>query len=311
MEYRTFYSDFSSEQLEKHNKLFWAIPPRWGDDASTFLRTLRESGGAGVLSILPVLGCLASSEYSSGFFLAKEHLARLAGIDQKTVEQARVALTEQRLASARVAERHGRWLLKWTVSSELAAKNEERSESTYFYFSHQLLYGGNWAMMSATLRAIYIAAATQARTFFMEKDRYWLVEELMGQRTLPDIDLCSQRGKGIRLASVSASRLGELLGITADAIRRNLISIKHPEDWTTLTGPAAVCEYMPLRVYPTRQGSFLFHFRDHAPHWPWSILNRHDRKRLDECELPWLLQSLPDASQSPSIDLACEGVING
>jgi hypothetical protein len=138
--------------------------------------------------------------------------------------------------------------------------------------------GGHWAMLRPIAREVYLAAAMHARRVSLASSPH------LGQIacTAPTNDLwqAAQLDDGhTRFAVMSTNELRRATGRSAAAIHEAINSLKHPSIWQCSPNCAAVMRFHPIWVYPARRGgSRIFHFRDHAVHWPWDVLNAPTRQ---------------------------------
>jgi hypothetical protein len=91
---RCHRDEFTQEEFDRRAREFAAIPSRWatgapGPDGTVGLRLadLWDAGGAGLVSVLPLLVRVAAGTITDGFALSREELSRLAGCDPKSVDR--------------------------------------------------------------------------------------------------------------------------------------------------------------------------------------------------------------------------------
>jgi hypothetical protein len=312
---------FTEEQYNRYATTFWMLPRAWGGDVpakawgggvsleqsialiksagdTPVIAFLRHLGGAGLVSILPILGWLAGLE-KERWALSAEELSRLCNVDTGSIRRARAALGPACGLSATPVsytdQRHGRRLLHWQVPSCFAAVQTVRAagldREPYFFFSHRLIHGGQWAMLSAVQRAVYLAVATCAYATHGWADP--LNEPLVSGVVLPGTPLDDMRRSQLvyeehtlRVACVSYANIARISGYSPNAVKVAVRGFKHPAVWSRSTNDPRVLEYRPIWVYPTLDnGALLYHFRDHVRPWPWDVLNTPDRDSLCQAEL--------------------------
>lgn len=277
--YRSKRNKFTPEELKKHSAHFWAMPSAWGQ-AGGMLASVWKTGGSGAVSILPVLGQFAKSGFRDDLVLSVEEIARLAGVDPATAARGGKALVEIGLVEdSYVAPHFGNPVTRWILSPQLAFPLEGGAPD-YFYFSSRLLYGGNWARLTSVQRAVYLAIGAQARAYDAEPtDNQLLNAVLPSQVSRLDFSRCfdtsaaDSRERFLRLAAVSFSDLAASTGICKSALHVAVNGLKHPAVWPDAEGDPRTLVYQPLGVYRTTHGILLYHLRDHAPPWPWEMLN--------------------------------------
>lgn len=297
--YRCMRSGFTLREYVKYRETaFWPLPTIWGDpNHPPMLAMLKREGGTGLLSVLPWLGRIAASPDYQPWAIAAEELARLCGVDPKSVRRARDVLQRMKLASTETRLRNGARLLHWTVRSELAARAFRRGEKGvrygslpaygmqgdegfrdgYFYFSFAMLYGGHWSALDPVQRAVYLAAATKARVHRDEPNDDWVTRDLLvAGVSLADLEAGWRWGRQeYRLACVSYSELARISGYGVSALKNAVQGLKHPSIWPDSSVDAAALHHAPLWVYPTRGGrALVYHFRDHADPWPSAVENK-------------------------------------
>jgi hypothetical protein len=257
------------------------MPPSMGDlGSNSLLASLRKGGGAGAVSMLPVLGPWVNSDFKDGLMLSKEEVARLSGVDVGSVRRGTQALMMHGLVTgAATAYQHGKTVTVWRLSPSLASptSNAERTKD-YFYFASTLLHGGNWAQLTHVQRALYLAVGSQAKTFPEPvADNKLLAAALAAhacQQDLLDCYAADPEHPHLRLALLSFTELSAISGISKTALHKAVNAFKRPDSWPRVDGDAAALLHAPLAVYPTDGGSLVYHLRDHAPPWPWDELNR-------------------------------------
>jgi hypothetical protein len=144
----------------------------------------------------------------------------------------------------------------------------------YFYFSGRLVFGGNWARLTAVQRAIYLGVATRARRFDQPPaDNDLLRYALPAEVDRGDLLASFEAGQGqgtLRLAILSYKELSDVTGISTSALKEAVRLLKRREGWGTAGGDEEQLIHAPITAYPTDGGSLLYHFRDHAPPW-WGL----------------------------------------
>lgn len=278
MTYRCRRNAFTQGQYELYANSFWAVPSDWAN--TNRFADFWKAGGLGLISVLPVLGQYAHSTFASELFLSKEEIARLAGLDSGTVTVAQDGLDYLGLAKGSHTLFLGERSTVWHLSQHLAApRTADRFVPDYFYFSSRLIYGGNWAKLRPVQRALYLAIGVSARSYdALPTETHPLYVE-----TRRDIEHCYDELRRhhtrapelpwLRLVSLPISRLVRMTGISRSAIQRALQAMKHPDVWPDARNDAAALRHCPLGIYPSRGSQYVFHLRDHAPHWPWEQLN--------------------------------------
>jgi len=278
---------FSESQFQQHIKKFWAIPSQWRQAEHGYrLAELRRAGGDGVFCLLPILGSIAGLDRRHNYGLSIDRIAQLTGADPKSIQHARRAVEEAGLATASIGHWMGKRFTHWDVSQALLGlRADEESDAPesqrrpdYFYFPLRLVYGGTWALMPHRAKALYLGAALHASRFIDSVKKIWILEYLRDGVCLTDFERAhaySAAGapgtQGLRIACVSYAELSRVTGVSKDTLMKAASELKHPDDWQGVATDAHALEYMPLRVYPTREGNALMYlFRDHAPHLPWS-----------------------------------------
>lgn len=297
-------AQFTGAQYTRYEQSFWPMPTRWATLSESRLAHLWRRGGAGAVSILPILGQFANSDFADALWLSFEELARLGGVSAKTAAAARRVLKHCGLAEAETGVRNGKRAAKWKLSPRLAVpKDASPEDGAYFYFAARLIYGGNWRQLTPVQRALYLAVGAQARTFHQRPADNGLLRSMLSPDVeLTDFDLCydftnsangpdAQSPEGwLRLAYLSIRELSLITGIAESAVHRAVAGLKHPHNWPGSQANPEALRYCPLAVYPTTGGSLIYHLRDHAPHWPFEVLNESRRPRMREVPL----ESIPD-----------------
>jgi hypothetical protein len=272
---------FTEDEFDRNRKWFYPMPSEWGDPESPdpMLARVWREGGAGAISLLPVLGQYAHWRFRGNAVLSKEKLARLAGVDPATVAKAGKALDRLGLATPSTGLYQGKRVTTWELKPSLAvARPGGRLARNYFHFSAAVVHGGHWAKLTKVQRAIYLAVGAKSRLIKHWKDVANHFRAVMPKDvSLADVRLAHEYGNdigGVRVTHLSYAELQRLTGIGVSALKEAVRLLKHPANWTgSLNDPSAL-RYSPLAVYPTFDGySLLYHLRDHVPHWPWNIVN--------------------------------------
>lgn len=288
MRCRAYRPEFTEREFNRHSSMFWRMPRAWGladSTGTTSLRHLYEVGGIGAVSLVPILGRYATWEKSNALALSQEECSRLAGCDADTLHHGANALSTLGLATRSLQMRHGRKVTVWNVNPAMAAPS---ADDAYFRYSSRLIYGGNWSRLSGTQRALYLGAATRART---TPDSVHVTDYL--DRLLPrtvdrsdllaafavDAGTSNDRAAGdpsqryFRSAIVSVAELHDITGLSESAIHVAANAFKRAEILANSKTDDASVMYSPLAVYPTTGGrANLYVFRDHADHWPWDLV---------------------------------------
>jgi hypothetical protein len=311
MLYRCFRATFNEADYQKYKTSFWAVAAAWANGNPPPLARWRKLAGDGVASVLPLIGRMACAERRHDFAFSIQEIARLGGADPGTVEKVRNMFAAEGIATTRVKldEIWGQWLTHWSINSALCADRTPDS----FFFHIRLLYGGIWAMMPAALRTIYLAAATKASVFHQPTE-HWLYRDVLR----PGVETCDiRRGYelvgGGRFALVSHGEISRICGVTPATVSKVAQCLKQPDVWPGSTMSRALIEYMPVWVYPTRGRTLLYHFRDHVPAWPWSVLQHQNHHSLSDADLTALLPAIPEYHIRPAdvVAIAPEGTDNG
>jgi hypothetical protein len=311
---------FGQDQYDTYAGAFWTLPASWGStepgdwpevpligdrdqiSGETILSKLKTLGGAGMHSLLPVLGWISALDIAEkGWAISAQELSRLVGLDRGTVTSVARAMEPTGLVTAETLNRRGQRLLHWYVQQLHAWETPKSGYKLphYFYFDHRIIHGGQWRVMRPVQRAAYLAVATQAHVHKEPPRDNYLVRELIAQHVpLSDLERCrseAPRPNELRLACVSYADIARISGYSANAMKAAVRAFKHPALWPGVQNDPRVMEHTPLWVYPTPNGnSLLYHFRDHAPHWPWDVLNAGSGIRLNPSELAFgLLKALP------------------
>ena len=271
MAYRCRRNQFTEQEYETSGATFWPIPMDLGDQ----LADLWDAGGVGAISLLPLLGLWANAKSVEWVHLPKEKAARLAGTSAKSVARAARILQERGLAESSLGSYGGRRFTQWNVSPGLAVPmgGDQRSSEPYFYFSARLIYGGAWSKLTAVQRLLYLALATQAHTYGKQEAQKWLKYLLYPGTSEGDLWAGFDQSPPLRLVACSYSALEHLTGVARSSLKAAVAGLKHPDVWPTAPTDPATLQFAPLSVYPSDGGSLIYHFRDHAEHWPWEVLN--------------------------------------
>jgi hypothetical protein len=276
--YRCMRSEFTLHDFEAFKKAFWLMPTSWRGPGTPILADLKHSGGAAAVSILPWLGRIAASPETHPWPMSAEELARVCGVDPKSIRYARKVLQKKGYLSTVIRQRHGVYLLHWKVDERLVASSSDRK--AYFFFSFRILYGGHWAVMSAAQRAVYLAAGTLASVHREEISENHYCRFIARRRAISFDDIEASRLAGragekeYRLAFASYAELSRISGYNISTVMRAVRGFKHPRFWKNSTVDADALSHCPVWVYPTPQGnSLLYHFRDHVRPWPWAVEN--------------------------------------
>lgn len=263
---------FSEERLEKRREWHWRMNPAWGAVQSepTVLSELWRAARAGACSILPVLGQSAHNRRSGGYNLSMQEVAVLAGVDPETARNGARILEDRKLVKTSLGHRYKNTVTVWDLQADLAAP---RGSKEYFYFSSSLLYGQNWARMSAPQRQLYLVLGANACTYKSRKrfDNYLnaMLPDEVDQWDLKKAPQSAERGEYLRLASISKPDLERASGLRASTISKAIAGFKHPKIWASAEPDAESVEHMPVWVYPSRgNGTLIYHLRDHVAPWP-------------------------------------------
>ena len=241
------------------------MPGAWGIEGSTTLSRLWELGGTGAVSVLPVLGQYAPLRMGKNLLLSKQEIARLAGIDPTTVGVAANVMSGLGLLQSEISISRSMSLTKWRLSESLFAAGDREAQD-YFSFRARLVHGGNWSMLSAIQRLLYLAIATQARKYeeaFCDNKLMALLPE-----DCPRHDLASAYAQDgwVRLAMASYSQIGRIAGLAQSSVAKAVSQFRADRN-------SEEASHIPLAVYTGLDGINIYHFRDHASHWPWDSLN--------------------------------------
>ena len=296
---------FTVEEYERHARHFAKVPARWKDsDAPGSLAALREHGGAGLVAIVPFLlyGYHAYATKGQPFICSQEKLSRLCKVSVESVAHARAGGTRLGLFTAAPERYKGQDVVTWRFDVSDAhpfasPPGTGAGRDTHcFYFPLTLVYGGQWARLSRTQQALYLAVGLYARPYSESFDRIALIDDIAPGTPLDDIAACAawvadanarddatgrattdRRRHAVRLACVSQSELARTTGLHVNALSKHLRALRAPGPWPGTGGEwpswwradeQADAEYAPLRVYPSASGgSQIYHLRDHAPPW--------------------------------------------
>jgi hypothetical protein len=274
---------------------------------------VRQEGGAGAIAILPFLGWIAGLNFGRNWAASAEELSRLTGVNRGSISKARAAFGRLGLAKAEVQNRRGVLLLHWTASPLLlpepnAERNVEQYDE-YFYCSLRLFHGGHWAVLSKVQKAVYLAAATLAIVHTDAPETNYLVRDVLADNApLSDMLAGYRHAEATRhpvighactrFACASFADLSRVSGYRLTAVKDAVRGFKHPDVWPGCGNDARALEHTPVWVYPTRNGhSLLYHFRDHAAHWPWAVLDAPFGAQREPNELARSLPSVPPLAQ--------------
>jgi hypothetical protein len=279
---RAFRADFTEAEFERHKTFFWPIPASWGHPECELLRRLWADGGVGAISSLPVLGRYVHMEATVP--LSLEECARLAGCNVSSIRRGAAALKNAGLSALKLGRRHGQTLTLWTPTPALAASMVAgKLDSNSFRFSSALVYSGTWSMLTGVQRAVYIAVATKAHSFTVEKLRDFLDDVVLDGVDRRDIDdAISVAGIGaaapeprFRAASVSVAEVSHIAGVSQSAVHEAINGFRWGEN-----GMSADASHLPLATYAAAPGrSNVFFFRDHATRLPLDVVNIGRRSR--------------------------------
>jgi hypothetical protein len=277
--YRCYRNEFNETQFNQHRHSFWAMPTAWTQAGGQgMLASLWRAGGAGAIAILPILGQYAHSDGAGSWILSKEELARLSGLDPKTVAYGATVLAAHGLVSQDSAIRFGKRTTLWDLRAVAAPRSESGFGSEYFYFSSRLIYGGNWARLTPTQQAVYLAVGSQARTFVEAPVNNPLLQIHLAYGTsLLDFQRCYEQDSArrwLRLACLSGETISVVSGVSLSAVKNAIKGFKHPAIWPNTTNDRDWLQRSPLGVYRGNGGALIYHLRDHASHWPWVELNQ-------------------------------------
>ena len=257
------------------------------------LAELIRAGGVGVAALLPQLGILARPRDGQLFAQSIEEMARLGGVSPKTAAKARDAMEALGLVTYSVENRRGTVLHHWAPSSELHAADPKRGrfDKEYFYFPARWLYGGNWARCTPVQREVFLALATNAFAVAASPAEQWVLrDEMHPDAPRIDVERCWEYADGIeprvlRFAIASLSELCERTGRHLSAVHAAIAGWKHPSVWHGSRNDPQALRHALIGVYPSASGSLVYHIRDHAPAWAWSVLNETTRRRA-KCAKP-------------------------
>jgi hypothetical protein len=293
MRHICYRNEFTAKLYEQYQSASWLIKSEWGQRESGFPfaklhRADSEQGcpaaGSSLLSVLPMLGMIAGLDCREEYALSIEELGHLSGVGSAAVRTVMRALELRGCVRTWVAKRRGKWLTHWSVTPKLsAAVNDGRADSSsYFYFPMRLLYGANWAAMTRTQRALYVAAATHARVYRSHPSDNPLLRDVLRDSTpLDDLErtyfancAASEEG-GLRLACVSVGDMSAITGMSRSTLSIGIQGLKHPAQWPESSrNQPSLLKYFPIWVYPTTAAqSLIYAFRDDVSHVPWEVAN--------------------------------------
>src|SRR6185437_5058601 len=124
---------------------------------------------------------------------------------------------------SRPVMRRGVRLTRWELTPELVAPPAEGAgydSRAYFYFSTRLVYGGNWARLSAAQRALYLAVGSKAMTYAVPPRDIEMLKSFPND-WFADLEECFRQtdDNWVRLGCVSVAELSDISGVSRSALQ--------------------------------------------------------------------------------------------
>lgn len=258
-------------EYAKYQNSYWPVPNRFVTGGH--LARLWNEGLAGAVSIAPIVGVHMNTFgcYRNGY----EEMARLAGVSARTVQSAGRALKAAGLGAHRLFQRANRTTVSEWALDPVAYVPAERDQHVrsdynpqdrsggYFSFPAPLIFGGNWARLSAVQRLVYLAVGARARTYSSDD----AVAALLGSVIEDEqaVEAILQREGRLSMEFVSLAMLEGDTGASRSALSRAITQL--PAPYAVEGGQIIQDRSVPFAALRTRDnGTTLWvMFEDFAP----------------------------------------------
>lgn len=250
-------------------------------EAPSFIAQLWRAGGAGAVSLLPLLSWFAQFRTSQEVIYSREELTRLAGCSGTALDRGRAAFESLGLATTHIVKKHGQPVLAWRVGGQLRIPiANERFDPAFelFYFPMRWIFGGQWAMLKPAERAVLMVLGIKARQL-----GEFEASEILERRTRFDTDLSRLRAepgtRKVRLVQdLSQSEIALAAGLNVRSVEK---AVGRWRVGPVLPRWEDASASWPVHAYPTESGNLVYHVRPHAAPWPWGHLNGSTRGEVE------------------------------